>query len=73
MPLSHFLDMKKTKNQIVNSMLKYLKTSSCSGLIKHVAYGVSISMIASNLHINEHRFSKEESNKIFSKKDSGLV
>jgi hypothetical protein len=54
-------------------MIKYVENFSRSKLIKHVAHGVSISMAAYNLHINEHHFTREKSNQFFSGKDIGLI
>jgi hypothetical protein len=33
-------------------MIKYVENFWCFGLIRHIAYGVSISMVACNFHIN---------------------
>jgi hypothetical protein len=57
----------------MNNTINYVKNFSCFKLIKYVAYGVSISMIAHNLHTNKHHCIREKFNQFLSKKDSGHV
>jgi hypothetical protein len=48
----HYLNFHIPRKQsgLINSTINYVENLSCSGLIKHVACGVSISMAACNLH-----------------------
>jgi hypothetical protein len=63
----------RTEGSIINIMINYVENFLCFRLIKYVACGVSIYMIACNFHINSHHFLKGKSNQIFLRKDSGLV
>jgi hypothetical protein len=54
-------------------MIRYVENFSYLRLIKHVARDVSIYMAKRNFHINEHHFTREKFNQLFSEKDSGLV
>jgi hypothetical protein len=60
----HYLifQIPRKENQLINSTIKYVKSFSCFVLIKHITYGVSISISACNLHINELHFTIDKSN-----------